>query len=91
MCSLLCALGQDVNARTDLSCFGAVLYEMSTGRQAFSGASVAVIFDAILHQPPAPPLSLNPELPAELDRIISKALEKDRDLRCQTAAELRRP
>ena len=62
---------------------------MATGRQAFSGASVAVIFDAILHQPPAPPLSLNPELPAELDRIISKSLEKDRDLRCQTAAELR--
>ena len=83
------ALGQEVDARTDLFSLGAVLYEMGTGRQAFSGGTVAAIFDAILHQPPASALHFNPELPAELDRIISKALEKDRDLRCQTAPELR--
>ena len=62
---------------------------MPTGRQAFSGATAAAIFDAILHQPPAPPSRLNPELPVEIDRILSKALEKDRDLRCRTVAELR--
>jgi eukaryotic-like serine/threonine-protein kinase len=83
------ARGEEVDARTDLFSLGAVLYEMATGRNAFPGDTAAVIFDQILNRAPVPPVSLNPELPARLEEIINKALEKDRELRCQTAAELR--
>lgn len=83
------ARGENVDSRTDLFSFGAVLYEMATGEPAFSGATTAVIFEAILNRAPTPPSQLNNALPTELQRIVSTALEKDRDLRCQTVAELR--
>jgi len=83
------ARGEELDARTDLFSLGVVLYEMATGRQAFSGTTAAVIHDAILNRAPVSPVSLNPQLPADFERIINKALEKDRDLRCQSAAELR--
>jgi serine/threonine protein kinase len=81
--------GDDVDARTDLFSFGAVLYEMATGRQAFAGTTSGVISEAILNRAPVPPSRVNPELPAEFELILAKALEKDPELRCQTAAELR--
>lgn len=83
------ARGESLDARTDLFSLGAVLYEMATGQSAFSGATSAVIFDAILNRNPVAPSVLNPGLPAKLEEIIGKALEKDRELRYQTAAELR--
>src|SRR5687768_17331680 len=82
------ARGDDVDPRTDLFSFGVVLYEMATGRQTFPGHTTAVVFDGILNRDPAPPSTVNSTLPSELDRIISKALEKDRSLRYQTAADI---
>ncbi|MGC2230233.1 MAG: protein kinase, partial [Candidatus Acidiferrum sp.] len=83
------ARGELIDGRSDLFSLGSVLYQMVTGKQAFPGSTSAVVFDNILHNAPVAPVTLNPDVPPEFERILNKALEKDRDMRYQVAAELR--
>jgi eukaryotic-like serine/threonine-protein kinase len=83
------ARGEELDGRSDLFSLGTVLYQMVTGKQAFPGSTSAVVFDNILHNPPVAPVTLNPSVPAEFERILNKALEKDKDYRYQVAAEMR--
>ena len=83
------AMGEELDGRTDLFSLGIVLYEMATGRQAFSGATTAAVFDAILHRQPTAPIKINPQVPTRLEEILNKALEKDPKLRYQSASDFK--
>jgi serine/threonine protein kinase len=87
--TICCSRGEDLDVRTDLFSFGAVLYEMATGQHAFSGRTSGVIFESILNREPTSARQLNSSLPIELEQIVCKALEKDRDVRYQHAADVR--